>query len=62
MMAKRGRKPKGDAMERRKTTVVLTDELLQALKHAAIEEHSDVSAILARLAEHYLATRRKAVR
>ncbi len=59
-MARRGRKPKGDTRmgPRKKTSVVIPDGLLQGLKHAAVEERTDVSALLCRLAEDYLKGRK----
>jgi hypothetical protein len=45
---------------RRSTTIVIADDLLKRLKHAAIEDNTDVSKLLCRLAEEYL--RQRAVR
>ena len=39
---------------RRKTSFVIADGLLQAVKCAALEERTDVSALVGRLAEQYL--------
>jgi hypothetical protein len=41
-----------------KHTIVMDAALWDRLRHAAIEEKVDVSAILSRLAEQYLAHRR----
>jgi hypothetical protein len=38
-----------------KTSITMDPALLQRLKHAAIDERTDVSTLLARLAERYLA-------
>jgi len=56
-MAKRGRKPKGDGM-RRKTSLVVPDDLWLRLKIAALEDRTDVSSLLCRLAEDYLRSRK----
>ena len=45
-----------------KTSIVMRDDLLQALRHAAIEERIDMSALLTRLVEAYLKTRKGASR
>lgn len=37
-----------------KTSIVIPDPLLQALKREALEQRTDVSALLCRLAEDYL--------
>jgi hypothetical protein len=60
-MAKRGRPAKGDTPmgPRIKTSIVIPDGLLQALKHAAVEERTDVSSLLCRLAEAYLTGRKR---
>lgn len=42
----------------KKTSLVIPDTLLRQLKHCAVEERTDVSAILRRLAEAYVAKRR----
>lgn len=47
---------------RRKTSVVLPEELWVRLKVAAAEERTDVSALLCRLAQDYLAKSRKGAR
>jgi hypothetical protein len=58
-MAKRGRKPKEDMMgPRRKTSLVVPDDLWMRLKIAAVEERTDVSSLLCRLAEDYLRGRK----
>lgn len=58
--------PKGqktEAGERRvKTSLVLPESLWVRLKVAAAEERTDVSALLCRLAEDYLKTRKGARR
>jgi hypothetical protein len=41
----------------RKTSLVIPDGLLKRLKHSAVEEGTDVSALLCRLAEAYLKTK-----
>jgi vacuolar-type H+-ATPase subunit C/Vma6 len=52
-------KAKGqEKVTRRKTSIVISDGLLQELKFAALEERTDVSALLGRLAEQYLKARR----
>jgi hypothetical protein len=56
-MAKRGRKPKGDGM-RRKTSLVVPDDLWLRLKIAVLEDRTDVSSLLCRLAEDYLRSRK----
>lgn len=43
---------------RRKTSLVLPESLWVRLKVAAAEERTDVSALLCRLAEEYLKTRK----
>jgi hypothetical protein len=43
---------------RRKTSIVIPDGLLRDLKFAALEERTDVSALLCRLAEQYLKARK----
>jgi hypothetical protein len=55
-MAKKGRPPKGDTPmgPRTKTSLVIPEGLLQRLKFAALEERTDVSSLLCRLAELYL--------
>jgi hypothetical protein len=59
-MAKRGRPPKGETMgRRRKTTLVIGDDLLYRLKLAALEDRTDVSSLLSRLAEDYLNGRKR---
>ena len=40
------------------TSIVMEPGLLQRLKHAAVDEQTDVSTLLARLAEQYLKGRR----
>lgn len=49
-------KPERD--ERTKHTVVMEDGLWVRLKIAAAEDHDDVSAILARLADQWLRNRK----
>jgi hypothetical protein len=49
---------KRDAADRTKHTVVMEDALWVRLKIAAAEDHDDVSAILARLAEQWLKSRK----
>ncbi len=44
---------------KRKTSIVMEDGLLQRLKHRAVEERTDLSTLLAKAAEEYLARRRK---
>jgi hypothetical protein len=53
-----GTAPTKKSSERRKTSIVIPDALLQELKFAALEERTDVSALLCRLAESYLKTRK----
>jgi len=56
-MGSRGRK--ADREERRvKTSLILPEGLWIRLKVAAAEERTDVSALLCRLAEEYLKTRK----
>ena len=56
-MTPKGRKhEKPDEM--RKTSLVIPDALLQRLKVACVEERTDVSALLCRLAEEWLKTRK----
>lgn len=58
-MAKRGRKPKEEPMGPRvKTSLVIPDRLLRELKFAVLEERTDVSSLLCRLAEDYLKRRK----
>jgi hypothetical protein len=53
------RKRKGDSMmPRRKTSFVVPDDLWIKLKVAAAEERTDVSALLCKLAEDYLRSRK----
>lgn len=63
-MATRERKPKGNTRiePRRKTSLVVPEDLWVRLKVAAAEERTDVSALLCRLAEEYLARRKGARR
>jgi hypothetical protein len=56
-MAKQGRKPKEG--HRVKTTLVIPDQLHHRLKLAALEDRTDVSAILVKLAEQFLEKRGK---
>ena len=42
-----------------KTSITMPDAVLQGLRHAAVEERTDVSALLTRLAETYLKARQK---
>jgi hypothetical protein len=51
----------GSGMEPKKvkTSIVMEDDLLQRLKHAAVEERTDVSSLLARLARAYLKPRKR---
>ena len=51
------RKSQADAGRKVKTSVVIDDTLLRRLKHAALDERTDVSSLLARLAADYLAKR-----
>jgi hypothetical protein len=59
-VAKRGRRAKTETSmgARKKTSIVIPDGLLQGLKHAAVEERTDVSSLLCRLAEDYLKARK----
>jgi hypothetical protein len=50
------------AKRKTKTSIVIADGLLQQLKFAALEERTDVSALLCRLAEAYLKDRKGARR
>ena len=53
-------KPRGakrQADQKVKTSIVMEDALLQRLKHAALDERTDVSSLLARLVTKYLAKR-----
>ena len=43
---------------RRKTSLVIPDRLLLDLKLAALQERTDVSSLLCRLAENYLKARK----
>ncbi len=43
---------------RRKTSLVVPDDLWMRLKIAAVEERTDVSSLLCRLAEDYLRGRK----
>lgn len=54
----RGRPRKDAQGPRRKTSLVMGEALLQRLKIAAVEERTDVSTLLSRLAEAYLGKRR----
>lgn len=60
-MTPKGRKTPADE-PRRKTSIVIPDTLLMRLKVAAVEERTDVSALLCRLAEAYLKTRKGGAR
>ena len=44
----------GNGRERRKTGIAVPDGLLQAVTFAALQEPTDVSALLCRPAEQYL--------
>jgi hypothetical protein len=44
--------------KRVKTSIVIADDLLQKVKFAALEERTDVSSLLCRLAEGYLKQRK----
>jgi len=44
---------------KKKTSITMPDDVLQGLRHAAVEERTDVSALLTRLAEHFLKTRQR---
>ncbi len=58
-MAKRGRKPKEETTgPRLKTSLVIPARLLRELKFAVLEERTDVSSLLCRLAEDYLKRRK----
>jgi hypothetical protein len=61
-MAKRGRSPKGETpMDARvKTSISIPDGLLQQLKHEAVEQRTDVSSLIVRIAEDYLRRRKGA--
>ena len=48
----------GEDGPRRKTTFVVPDDLLRRLKFAAVEERTDMSSLLCRLAEDYLKARK----
>jgi hypothetical protein len=62
-MAKRGRKPKEEHMGPRvKTSLVIPAGLLRELKFAVLEERTDVSSLLCRLAADWLKGRRAARR
>ena len=41
-----------------RTSLVIPEQLLVRLKHAAVEERTDVSALLCRIAEEWLAKRK----
>ncbi len=56
-MAPKSKRDTGEE-RRRKTSLVLPDGLWVRLKVAAAEERTDVSALLCRLAEEYLKTRK----
>jgi hypothetical protein len=58
-LAKPGRKPKDAALgPRRKTSLVVPEDLWIRLKVAAAEERTDVSSMLCKLAEEYLKGRK----
>ena len=58
-MANAGSRPKGDKVRpRRKTSLVVPDDLWIRLKIAAVEDRTDVSSLLCRLAEDYLKGRK----
>ena len=58
-MANAGSRPKGDKVgPRRKTSLVVPDDLWIRLKIAAVEDRTDVSSLLCRLAEDYLKGRK----
>ncbi len=44
---------------KRKTSIMMDDELLQRLKHRAVDERVDLSTLLAKAAEEYLGRRKK---
>ena len=46
-----------DKATRRKTSIVMPDALLQAVKSAALEEQADVGALPCRLAARYVKAR-----
>ena len=57
-MPKRLAKDRAKDSERKKTSLVITDDLLYRLKQAALEERTDVSTLLCTLAEQYLKRRK----
>jgi hypothetical protein len=61
-MAKGDRQAGGKtpARTRKKTSIVIDEDLLHRLKFAALEERTDVSALLGRLVEEYLRRRKGA--
>ena len=59
-MATRGRRAKGEQRmgSRVKTSIALPDDLLQQLKHEAVEQRTDVSSLIGRLVADYLKRRK----
>jgi hypothetical protein len=58
-MPKRSVKARGaESGTKKKTSLVIEDDLLHKLKLAALEERTDVSSLLCRLAEEYLKRRK----
>ena len=51
-------KATGQKKPKTKTSIVIPEGLLRELKFAALEERTDVSALLCRLAEEYLKARK----
>jgi hypothetical protein len=49
-------------MRKRSTTIMIPDDLLLKLKHQVLEERTDVSSLLCRLAEEYLKHNRREIR
>lgn len=43
---------------RKKTSIAIPDGLLLALKHEAVEQRTDVSSLICRIAEDYLKRRK----
>ena len=55
----RGRPPKKEVMPMVKTSLALPEDLWRGLKVAAVEERTDMQAIIARLVGEYLTKRKK---
>ena len=59
-MAKRDRKAEGERRmgPRVKMSISIPDDVLQQLKHEAVEQRTDVSSLICRIADGYLKRRK----